>query len=201
VYHRLTPGAFWAICHVTIGSLDPVAQPIENVARRIESDADAYNHEFFGGSGHEAAQPRADASVLPRQLIFGNPDRAAPKLSPDGKRLAWLAPRDGVLNVYVATGSELASARAVTAEKVRPVANFVWTYDSKHLLYAIDKNGDENVHVFSVDVDTSALKDLTPFEKTQGRILGLSQKHRTLAVLGINDRDPKHHDGRAIPGD
>jgi hypothetical protein len=68
----------------------------------------------------------------------------------------------------------------------------------KSVRTAIDKNGDENVYVFSVDVDTSALKDLTPFEKTQGRILGLSQKYPTLAVLGTNDRDPKHHDAYRV---
>ena len=58
-----------------------------------------------GQPSTEVSSPRADASVLPRQLIFGNPDRTAPRLSPDGKRLAWLAPRDGVLNVYVARPS------------------------------------------------------------------------------------------------
>jgi dipeptidyl aminopeptidase/acylaminoacyl peptidase len=140
------------------------------------------------------AAPRADASLLPRQLIFGNPERAAPYVSHDGKKLAWLAPKDGVLNVFVAPVGDVTQARAVTDEKGRPIPGFSWAYDNQHILYAIDKNGDENVHVFSVDVGTSSVKDLTPFAKTQGRIQGLSEKFPGVVVLGTNDRDEKYHD-------
>jgi dipeptidyl aminopeptidase/acylaminoacyl peptidase len=153
-------------------------------------------------AGATAAQhpnpPKADPSLLPRQLIFGNPDRTAPRVSPDGKQLAWTAPKDGVLNVFVAPVTDITQARAVTDEKKRPVPGFGWAYDNKHILYAIDKNGDENVHVFSVDVASSALQDLTPFEKTQGRILGVSDKFPTAVVLGTNDRDPKYHDAYRV---
>ncbi len=140
------------------------------------------------------AAPRADASVLARKLIFGNPDRAAPRVSPDGKQLAWLAPKEGVLNVYVAPALDVEKAKVVTDEKGRPIPGFSWAFDNKHILYSIDKNGDENVHVFSVDVVSSVVKDLTPFEKTQGRIQGLSDKFPSAAVLATNDRDEKYHD-------
>jgi dipeptidyl aminopeptidase/acylaminoacyl peptidase len=138
--------------------------------------------------------PRADDSLLARQLLFGNPDRTAPVLSPDGKHLAWLAPKDGVLNVHVAPAADLSQAKAVTDEKARPVPGFGWAYDNQHILYAIDKNGDENVHVFSVDVASATTKDLTPFDKTQGRIQKLSEKYPTQVILGTNDRDAKWHD-------
>src|SRR5687768_10405611 len=78
--------------------------------------------------------PRADASVLPRKLIFGNPDRAAPLVSHDGKQIAWLAPKEGVLNVYVAPSSDVTKAKAVTDEKGRPIPSFNWAYDNKHIL-------------------------------------------------------------------
>jgi dipeptidyl aminopeptidase/acylaminoacyl peptidase len=138
--------------------------------------------------------PRADASSLARKVLFGNPDRAAPRLSPDGKQLAWLAPRDGVTNVYVAPASDPTKAKPVTDEKNRPIPTFVWAYDNRHVLYAIDKNGDENVHVYSADITGAALKDLTPYEKTQGRIEDLSDRAPGVVVLGMNDRDPKWHD-------
>ena len=150
------------------------------------------------GAGAEAsaakAPPRVDENVLARKLVFGNPERAAPIVSPDGKKIGWLAPKDGVLNVYVTPTTDVAQAKAVTDEKNRPITNFVWAFDNKHVLYAIDQNGDENVHVFSVDVDTSVRKDLTPFEKTQGRIHMLSDKFPGAVLLGTNDRDPKYHD-------
>jgi dipeptidyl aminopeptidase/acylaminoacyl peptidase len=98
------------------------------------------------------------------------------------------------MNVYVAPAGDVSQAKAVTDEKGRPVPGFSWAYDNRHVLYAIDKNGDENVHVFSVDVGTLASKDLTPFEKTQGRIEGLSEKYPGAVLLGTNDRDAKFHD-------
>ncbi len=70
--------------------------------------------------------PRADASALDRKTIFGNPERAAPRVSPDGKQIAWLAPKDGVLNVFVAPVAETTKAKAVTDEKNRPVPYFFW---------------------------------------------------------------------------
>ena len=42
------------------------------------------------------------ADLIPRRVLFGNPERVGPHLSPDGTRLAWIAPHDGVLNVWVA---------------------------------------------------------------------------------------------------
>ena len=142
----------------------------------------------------ERPPPRADATVLPRKLIFGNPERAAPRLSPDGKRLAWLAPKDGVLNVYMAPVLDPSQAKPVTDEKNRPIPSFDWAFDNKHILYAIDQNGDENQHVYSIDVTSSARKDLTPFDKTQGRMQNMSEKFPSAALIGMNDRDAKYHD-------
>jgi dipeptidyl aminopeptidase/acylaminoacyl peptidase len=166
------------------GGTTPAASPSESPSGPAEPAAAA-----------AAAQaPREDATLLPRQLLFGNPDRTGPRVSPDGKQIGWLAPKAGVLNVYVAPVDDLTKAKAVTDEKVRPIPFFMWAYDNQHVLYTIDKNGDENVHVYSVDVATSALKDLTPFEKTQGRIQELSEKFPKAVTLGSNDRDAKYHD-------
>jgi dipeptidyl aminopeptidase/acylaminoacyl peptidase len=137
---------------------------------------------------------RADATVLPRQLIFGNPDRVGPRISPDGKQLGFIAPKDGVLNVFVAPVGDLSKARAVTDSKARPIPSFAWAYDNRHILYALDQNGDENVHVYSVDLAAGSVKDLTPFTNTQGRIQELSKKFPKTVVLGTNDRDAKYHD-------
>ena len=139
-------------------------------------------------------EARADASLLPRQLIFGNPDRTGPRISHDGKQIGWIAPKDGVLNVFVAPVDDLSKAKPVTDSRARPIPFFLWAYDNQHILYAIDQNGDENVHVFSVDVATASVKDLTPFDKTQGRIQELSEKFPKAVTLGTNDRDAKYHD-------
>lgn len=145
-------------------------------------------------SGPSVAPPRADATVLARKTIFGNPDRVAPRVSPDGKQLAWIAPKDGVLNVFVAPIAEPEKGKPVSDERVRPINGFFWAYDNKHILYGIDKNGDENTHVYSVDVASATTKDLTPLEKIQGRIQGVSDRTPKTVVVGVNDRDAKFHD-------
>ncbi len=131
---------------------------------------------------------------IPRTIFFGNPDKASPKLSPDGKQLAYLAEHDGVLNVWVAPIDKLESAKAITADKTRPVRSFFWAYDNQHVLYMQDAGGDEDWHVFSVDVATGKTLDLTPMEKIAAQVSGVSEKHPGKVIVGINNRNPQLHD-------
>ncbi|MET0341717.1 MAG: S9 family peptidase [Polyangiales bacterium] len=143
-----------------------------------------------------AASARDD--LIPRSVLFGNPERAGVQLSPDGKQLAWLAPRDGVLNVWVAPIDALDQAKPVTADKTRPVQVYAWTYDRTHLIYLQDKGGDENYHVFRVNPATSEVVDLTPIDGVRAELFGLSERKPGTLVVGLNDRDPALHDVWAI---
>lgn len=138
--------------------------------------------------------PRADAKLLPRSVLFGNPERMAPRISPDGKQIAFLAPDEGVMNVWVGPAGDFEAARPVTKERSRGVRIFSWPYDNQHLLYLQDKGGDENWHVHAVDLKSGAVKDLTPFEGAQARISGVSPKVPGEILISINDRDKKFHD-------
>ncbi|WP_437304048.1 S9 family peptidase [Sorangium sp. So ce388] len=140
------------------------------------------------------AGPRADATLVPRRLLFGNPDRMSPQISPDGQRLGFLAPSEGVLNVWVGPALEPAAAKPVTKEKSRGVRTFMFPYASDVVLYRQDKGGDENWHVYAVDLRTGQIKDLTPFEGISATIEGLSQKIPNEVLIGMNDRDKKLHD-------
>src|SRR5512136_54461 len=105
--------------------------------------------------------------LIPRQVLFGNPDRASVALSPNGAHIAYLAPREGVLNVWVAPREDLAAAHPVTRDTGRGIRFYGWAYTNRHILYIQDKNGDENWRLYSVDLTTDEVKDLTPFEGTQ----------------------------------
>src|SRR5687767_11320384 len=100
-------------------------------------------------------------TLIPRSALFATPERLDPQLSPDGKRLAYLAPVDTVLNVWVGTvgGDDFAP---VTSEAARQVPWFKWAHDGRHLLYVRDTGGDENFHMFKVDLQTGESVDLTP---------------------------------------
>lgn len=135
--------------------------------------------------------------LIPRELLFGNPERTGPQISPDGKRLAFVAPVDGVLNVWVSTIGKT-DARPVTSSTDRPVRSYAWTHDGHHLLYLQDKGGNENFHCYLVDVDGGEERDLTPFDAIQARILATSPHVPDRVLLGINRDDPQFHDAYSV---
>jgi dipeptidyl aminopeptidase/acylaminoacyl peptidase len=137
--------------------------------------------------------------LIPRGVLFGNPERTSPRISPDGSSLAWIAPRDGVLNVWVApiggpSGVDWDAARAVTEDRDRGIRVFGWAWDGRHLLYVQDVGGDENWRLYDVDLVTGARRDLTPFEKIHATIIGSSKRRPTEVLVGINADNPQLHD-------
>ena len=179
-----------------------------------------------GGAGAGSAHPLDQvAPLIPRRVLFGNPDKAMARMSHDGKRLAYLAPvknddGEGVLNVLVGPIDDPSAAKPVTHEKDRPVAGYFWAYDNKHVLYSQDNKGDENFHVYAVNVDTGDIKDITPLEqnatsaaakksdaqnakenepgdeapKVRAEIVAVSWRSPEEIVIGLNNRDPRYHD-------
>jgi dipeptidyl aminopeptidase/acylaminoacyl peptidase len=135
-----------------------------------------------------------DLPLVPRAVLFGNPDRAFVTLSPDGVHLAWLAPVDGVLNVWVAPRDNLAAAHPITHDSGRGIRFYQWAYTNAHILYSQDTNGDENWRLYTVDVQTSTVKDLTPFAGVQAQIIEVSPKFPHEVLVGLNHRDPQWHD-------
>lgn len=141
-----------------------------------------------------AAPAAAQNTLIPRQVLFGNPERTAAQVSPDGTRISFLAPRDGVMNVWVAPIGDLAKAKAVTAEKDRPIRQYLWSQDSRSILYLQDKGGTEDFLLYATDPETGATRSLTPYEHTTVEIIGTSVGHPADMLIGLNNRDPKWHD-------
>ncbi len=141
-----------------------------------------------------AAAPAQPPDLIPRSLLFGNPERANVQVSPDGKHLAWIAPVDGVLNLWVAPIDRIDAARAITADKARGIRQYFWSYRPGTLLYLRDTGGDEDFHLYAVGVDGGEPRDLTPFAKTRAYVYGVSHKHPDTVLVGMNDRDAKWHD-------
>lgn len=136
----------------------------------------------------------AGTPLIPRLVLFGNPDKAAARVSHDGTKISYLAPRDGVMNVFVGPIDDPAAAKPVTADKVRGIRSYSWAYDNKHILYVQDSKGDEDWHIYSVDLESGETKDLTPYDKVAAQIDGISEKFPSEIIVGLNDRDPQFHD-------
>ena len=141
-----------------------------------------------------AADRIAGTELIARDALFGNPERANVQISPDGKYLSWVAAVDGVLNVWVAPADNPSQARAVTQDKARGIRSYFWSYQPDTLLYLRDSGGDEDFHLYAVDLKTGQAKDLTPFPKTTAQVAGVSPKHPGTILVGMNDRDAQWHD-------
>ncbi|HWF79099.1 MAG TPA: hypothetical protein VN695_00870, partial [Streptosporangiaceae bacterium] len=139
------------------------------------------------------------ADLIPRQVLFGNPERAMPRLSPDGTRLAWIAPHEGVLNVWLApvsaeTGVDLRAAMVMTDDKDRGIRTYQWAHDSRHLLYFQDTGGDENWRLYDVDCQTMQRRDLTPFDGVQTQFVAVERDFPTEILIGLNKDNEQLHD-------
>jgi len=132
--------------------------------------------------------------LIPRKILFSDPQRAAVKISPDGKMLSYVAPSDkGVANVFVEDLSTR-RARMVTRATHRGIYDYAWAFDGKHLLYFSDENGNEDFHLYSFDLTNEEVRDLTPFAGTRGQQLLLSPVRPDQVLIGINRRDRKVFD-------
>jgi dipeptidyl aminopeptidase/acylaminoacyl peptidase len=140
--------------------------------------------------------------LIPRSVLFGNPERTGPEISPDGGSLAWIAPRDGVLNLWVApisgaggkSGVDWDAAQPVTEDTDRGIRAFAWARDGQHVLYVQDVGGDENWRLYDVDPRTLERRDLTPFEGIHATIIGTSKRRPDEVLVGLNADNPQLHD-------
>jgi dipeptidyl aminopeptidase/acylaminoacyl peptidase len=129
---------------------------------------------------------------VPRELLFGNPEKSSPKISPNGKHWAYLAPDEGVLNVWV--GDEGRNARPLTSDRGRGIRVFLWAEDERSILYLQDANGDENWHLYQTDLESGVTRDLTPYPGVQAQIVAKDLRFKDEILVALNDRDPKVHD-------
>jgi dipeptidyl aminopeptidase/acylaminoacyl peptidase len=134
------------------------------------------------------------APLIERTVLFGNPMRFQGRLSPDGTKMSFRAPNDGVMNIWVGERGDFSSVKAITDDKGRGVPSHFWALDSKHVIYPQDQGGDENWHLYSVDLASGDTIDLSPFEGTQAQMIAQSENHPGVAIIGMNDRDAKWHD-------
>ncbi|HVE47695.1 MAG TPA: S9 family peptidase [Acidimicrobiales bacterium] len=130
--------------------------------------------------------------LIPREILFGNPERVLPGVSPDGRSLSYVAPVDGVLNVWV--GPVDGEAQPLTDDRERGVRQYFWAHDGRHLLYLQDKGGDENWRLYAVELTTRSVRDLTPFDGVQAQVVEVSKHHPDLILVGLNRDRPELHD-------
>ncbi|MBY6185813.1 S9 family peptidase [Marinobacter hydrocarbonoclasticus] len=152
-------------------------------------------------SGSEPPAPAASVNeslqpppLIDRSVLFGNPARFQGRVSPNGQWMSFRAPVDGVMNLWVGPRGDLAQAKPITQDRGRGIPAHFWSLDDRYVLYIQDKDGDENWHLYAIDLDGGEVRDLTPYEGIQAQMVAQSTDHPGKAVVGMNDRDPRWHD-------
>jgi dipeptidyl aminopeptidase/acylaminoacyl peptidase len=136
----------------------------------------------------------SQSQLMPRDILFGNPDRSHIRISHDGRHLSWTAPVDGVMNVWIAPVDDLATARPITKDRKRGISAFQWAYTNQHVIYRQDEGGNENFNVHVVDITTGEDRNITPNPKVNARIKEVSPHFPDEILVELNDRVPQFHD-------
>lgn len=132
--------------------------------------------------------------LIPRETLFGNPKRARPRLSPDGKYLAYIAPDEkDVLQVWLNTLGQQ-DDRKLTDDQKRGIRAFFWTYNLEQLIYLQDSDGDENFHLYSVNIQSNVVRDLTPFQGVKAQPIDIDPAFPDEVLVGLNLNNPEKFD-------
>src|SRR5262249_32087075 len=135
------------------------------------------------------------AMLIPRHLLFGDPGRLVVRISPDGRRIAFLAPVDGVLNLWVGPIDDVDAARPLTQVTDRDLGPWlVWLHNNRHVVYFRDQRGDENWQAHRVDVETGDSLPLTPAPGVTCFIQQISHHFPDKLLIAHNQRDKRFFD-------
>ena len=134
-------------------------------------------------------------NIIPLEDFFRNPEMSSFQLSPNGKYISYMKPwEDGnrMMNVYVRPIGSDKEVRITGASK-RSLYGYFWLNENR-IAYVQDEGGDENIHIYAVNIDGSNNIDLTPFENIQARITDDLEDNPDYMLVALNKRNPRIHD-------
>ncbi len=134
-----------------------------------------------------------DDNLIPRELLFDNPELGVPLISPDGTMLVYTAPYKGSMNIWVRKISEK-KGRVLTQFKDKQLKPF-WGMDNEHILFQYTNNRNE-IHLYVIDLKKKNPKpeNLTPFKNVIVRIIGKCYKRPFEYIITMNRDNPKLED-------
>ncbi len=128
--------------------------------------------------------------LVPRSTFFSDPNHTSVQISPDGQWLSYLAPHQGVLNIWVGDPKNLESMHPITTNSKRGIAGYIWAYTNRHIIYVDDFEGNEDWRIYRVDVVSGEKLTLASFNKVQARLAARSENHPEEILVELNQRRP-----------
>lgn len=143
---------------------------------------------------HKRCTPGTKGLLIPRTTLLGQPDHTLVRISPNGRYLSYCAPYEGVLNIWVQDLESGKPAEPHTFDKGRGILFYQWTYEPGILIYGQDKDGDENLRLYKLDLNSRQSTLLTPGNNIQARLVHMDYHEPHRVLLGLNERTPVYHD-------
>jgi len=145
---------------------------------------------------HSTELPKTTSTnndLIPRDVLFGNPEKISPRISPDGTKIAYIAPFDNVLNIWIQTIG-LKDDQVITNDKNRGIHYYFWASDSKHIMYLQDVGGNEQFHLYGIDLNDNSIKDYTPFKNVMVWVIGKDKHFPDELLITMNKENAQLHD-------
>jgi len=140
----------------------------------------------------QSKERKSLAPLIPVEDFFRNSEIQSFTISPDGKHLAFLKPYESRMNIHVRTVDGSEEIR-VTSALERNIQGYFWK-NNKTIVFIQDKGGDENFHLFSVKIDGTNTKELTPFDGVLAEIIDPLEDIEDEMIIGLNKRNPQIFD-------
>jgi dipeptidyl aminopeptidase/acylaminoacyl peptidase len=143
-------------------------------------------------------QQQQSVELIPLEVLFGNPTQVQARLAPDGSTLSYVAPYDGVLNLWI-RGENGEQDEVLTIDEDRGIKHHSWLFDSENILFLQDEDGDENWRLYIVNVETGKERLLTPDDESvdhpvRAELLALHEESPNIVMIGMNKRDERIRD-------
>lgn len=126
--------------------------------------------------------------LIPRKILFSNPDKTNVQISKDGTYVSYLAPYQGVLNIFVADSDNVNSSKVMTNDTKRGIREYFWSYDNKHIIYFKDNEGDENYYLHLINIDGFTDHAIKTNKDVKTKIIKTSRKHPNEIIIALNER-------------
>jgi dipeptidyl aminopeptidase/acylaminoacyl peptidase len=155
---------------------------------------------LLSGCATAPKHPTLRSAQLPdliplRHLVINKETRFNYRVSPDGRKLGWIAVKGRRFTVHI---KQIGGDKVTTLSPAIPASiyGFIWTPDSRRILYWQDQSGNENYHIYLADSghpDHPAV-DLTPFENTRAGIQRIVRTDPDNVLITHNERDKTVYD-------
>ncbi len=145
---------------------------------------------------NENAKQKTNEMVITKQIpledFFKNPEKSSYQISPDGSFYSFMAPYKNRMNIFIQKIGD-SSATQLTFEETRDIAGYFWP-NNEQIVFLKDDAGDENFHLFGVNIDGSNPIGFTDFEGVRAQIIDDLPDQKDFVVIGLNKRNKQVFD-------